>query len=422
MVTATINNIGQKKYSPFILPFLLALIPILAIVFDEKWVPFYIIVLLLFYFFEPSKKLIFKKNKKYLTPFVVMMAVYVMYTFMSSDIMLSLKVLERQVSLLLFPLIIFTLDWDSDRIHIFFKTFVITLFLFSLFSFAKLYLFYSHNIEWIETMNSMQDSETYLLFKYPYLVDTHPTYWSYLLVVGNIMVIGFGLFSQFLRSKWLIISLVIVFDITLLLLSARTPLFINLIVHIGAILVYIKFRKIHKPYGIVVGLLAVIFLILVFLFTNDLIFLKILEIPEDERFYLWPIAFEKIRENYFLLGEGLGHGHNYLKNYIIQHGDMRRNYNSFDLHNQYLRHYLDMGLIGITALIYLLGHPIFNVSKFRLSYSYVLVCGVFLFGLACFTEAYLFRLKGIVLFAVLTSFLVIATNSLSTSETKNSNT
>ncbi len=38
----------------------------------------------------------------------------------------------------------------------------------------------------------------------------------------------------------------------------------------------------------------------------DLLAAKFEEIPQDERFFLWPVALHQIQNNFYILGEGLG--------------------------------------------------------------------------------------------------------------------
>lgn len=383
-----------------VLPFILGTTPLLSIVFREKWVPCYIVALLVAYFFEPHKRFGYQKNKNLLVPFVIMVTVYVFFTLVSSEITTSLKVLERQTSLLLLPALIFTSNWSHTRLAFLLRVFTIALAIFCIFSFSSLLSFYLNNQDWINTMNQIQDNKAYLLFKFPHLVNTHPTYWSYLLVIGNIAVLANTSFA-FLRNSYVAFFLLLIFNVTLLFLAARTPLVTNLVIHLFALLVgrslkgkfsWIKLISVVC----IVGLIGVLVLPRISFLT-----LKFLDVFKDDRFYLWPVALQQIRENYFILGEGLGLGNNILKEFIILNGDVRDNYNSFDLHNQYLRHYLDMGILGLLSLLYLLFYPVLNMRPCLFHPKCFSGLGIaLLFTLACLTEAPLYRLKGIIIFSI----------------------
>ena len=130
-------------------------------------------------------------------------------------------------------------------------------------------------------------------------------------------------------------------------------------------------------------------------------------VQEDERFYNWKFAVETIKNNYYVLGEGLGQGNELIRRNIINTGDTRIRYTGYDLHNQYLRHYMDMGILGFLSLCILLVYPLFLVRKLtkvdkELYYSFFL-----LFSLGLMTESYMYRLKGIVFFSVVASILYL---------------
>lgn len=395
-----------------ILPIILGLMPILTIVFDEKLVPVYIAILLITYFFEKNKKVNFEKNKKYLLPFVVMIGVFIIFTLVSSNILLSLKVLERQISFILLPLLIFTSNWTRERFIRFLKVFTYGLSIFCIISFGILIWFYITNHDWIYAMNQMQNNGTYLLFKFPHLVNTHPTYWSYLLVVGNIIVLANSFFS-FFDSKYIGFIMLLIFNTTILLLASRTPLVINLLVFVCTFTLLFKYNKKYSKKKLLLLLVVIVGLIFLVAPNFSLLVIKTADSFNDDRFYLWPVALEQIKQNYFVLGEGLGLGNNILKEYIIENGDLRKNYNSFDLHNQYLRHYLDMGILGFGSLFYFIFSPLmFNRKEFYSPNSFLTISIVILLSLSCTTEAPIYRLKGIIVFSIFYPIFLIAGETL----------
>ncbi len=391
-----------------VLPFVLGIMPLLSTIFHEKWVPWYIVVILIAYLFEPDKRLRYQQNKQFLAPFLIMILVFVFFTLVSSDIIKSLKVMERQTSLLLLPAIICTSNWSHARLALMLRVFVFALALFCIFSFCRLGLFYFNKQDWINTMNEMQNNQAYLLFKFPHLVHTHPTYWSYLLVIGNIIVLG-NTFFCFFKKSYVAIAFLLIFNVTLLLLASRTPLAINFLIHIFALVVSRNLQENFSWVKLFLALLAIFVLGIFIVPRISFLTLKLLDVFKDDRLYLWPIAFQKIKENYFILGEGLGLGIIALKDYIIENGDIRENYNSFDLHNQYLRHYLDMGILGLFSLFYLIVYPVLKLNDSLFSSSAFLNFSlVLLFAIGCCTEAPLYRLKGIVIFSIFYSTFLVS--------------
>jgi len=199
--------------------------------------------------------------------------------------------------------------------------------------------------------------------------------------------------------------MLIIFNCNLLILSARTPLLINVLIHVWALFLYFRKNTISSRKLISIISLALFGAIL--FFNIPLLRAKIQFIINDERFFLWPLAFEKIKENHFILGEGLGLGSEIFKNYILKNGDPRTIYHGFDLHNQYLKHWLDMGIFGLTSLLYLLLYPCTKISKLLSSKSFLLLGFTMLFLISLNTESSLYRLNGVVIYSVFSSILLL---------------
>ncbi|WP_276389069.1 O-antigen ligase family protein [Eudoraea chungangensis] len=387
-----------------LLPVFLGLLPLAAVFINENSATGIILVLVLLFLLEKNKGKNYKKFKYFLTPYLVSVSVFILYALLSPDIKLGLKVLERQSPMLIIPIIVFCSNTNFSRMRIFLLSFLAGMLLISVVSFSYLLWFYENYSDWVSVMNDVQQANTYLQYKFPHLIGTHPTYWSYLLIISNIVLLNNREF-HIIRKRSLIVIGLLVFNGTLLYLSSRTAIGINLLIHIAALALYLRREKISAKGKIAVfgiGLMAFVFMV-----NSPLFKAKIVSISSDERMYLWPVAIEKIQENYYILGEGLGQGREVLKKYIIANGDQRVNYHSFDLHNQYLRHYLDMGLLGITALLFLILFPFFQVNK-RDVFKKHIICSFTIFYVLClFTEASLYRFKGVIIFSLFSAVFML---------------
>lgn len=382
---------------------ILALLPIVVVFFEDKPIPAFIVSLVFITALNKQKFKNLYSNKKLLKPYLVMVLVFILYTILAIEITLGLKILERQISLILIPILVFSYNFKVSDYRFFFRIFIFSLLFIFFLSFFLLFLFMYNYSDWIYTINELSSSRTYLQFKFPHLIGAHPTYWSYLLVLGN----SFLLSAKSLKLNFknsLILVLLIIFNFNLLFLSARTPLVINIIIHIIALTIYIKTIGLSVK-KIVLGVAAIsVFLILAF--NLPLIKAKLLFSTSDERVYLWNAAFEQIKTNYFVLGEGLGQGVKIMKSYIVQNGDPRVHYNGFDLHNQFLTHYLEMGILGLVSLVYLILSPVILNAQFRISIFLPAISLSLLFMLGTLTEASLYFIKGIIIFAVFSSILI----------------
>jgi len=396
----------QSKVTLALLPVVLALLPITVVFFEEKPIPYIIILLIVLFLIEKRKQINFKSHKPYLKPYVITVLIYIVYTFLAVELTPALKILERQVSLLLIPLIVFSSALNKPRLRIFFKTFIAAMVVVFIFSIFLLLLFANEHAEWIETMNQANQNKTYLQFKFPHLIGAHPTYWTYLLVLANLFLLCNKSLNLRLKTTWVIVWLIL-FNINIFYLSARTPTLINILIHLIALTYYIKSSKISKISKIKIsGIILGVVLIGFFVLKMPLLIAKFSDISNDERVHLWPVAIEQIKSNNYILGEGLGQGKTILKNHIIENGDPRINYRAFDLHNQYLVNYLDMGILGVLSLLYLILYP-FLQAKNKFNFKTLPLIGLSsLFIISIMTESSLYYIKGIIIFAVFSSILL----------------
>jgi len=390
--------------SKYILPILVGLLPLAVIFINEKFAPYIILGIVLSTFFEKNVKNNFLENQRLLLPFVFYVLTFVLFTIVSSDIKASSKVLERQISMILIPIVMFSSSWNKERLILILKFYLTSLTVIFFLSIIKLFWFIFNYSDWIQTMNASSNSYTYVQFKFPHLIGAHPTYWSYLLIVANLFLLSNNYLKIF-SKKGIIILMLIIFNCNLLILSARTPLLINVLIHVWALFLYFRKNTISSRKLISIISLALFGAIL--FFNIPLLRAKIQFIINDERFFLWPLAFEKIKENHFILGEGLGLGSEIFKNYILKNGDPRTIYHGFDLHNQYLKHWLDMGIFGLTSLLYLLLYPCTKISKLLSSKSFLLLGFTMLFLISLNTESSLYRLNGVVIYSVFSSILLL---------------
>lgn len=382
----------------------MGLLPLAVIFINEKFAPYIILGIVLSTFFEKNVKNNFLENQRLLLPFVFYVLTFVLFTIVSSDIKASSKVLERQISMILIPIVMFSSSWNKERLILILKFYLTSLTVIFFLSIIKLFWFIFNYSDWIQTMNASSNSYTYVQFKFPHLIGAHPTYWSYLLIVANLFLLSNNYLKIF-SKKGIIILMLIIFNCNLLILSARTPLLINVLIHVWALFLYFRKNTISSRKLISIISLALFGAIL--FFNIPLLRAKIQFIINDERFFLWPLAFEKIKENHFILGEGLGLGSEIFKNYILKNGDPRTIYHGFDLHNQYLKHWLDMGILGLTSLLYLLLYPCTKISKLLSSKSFLLLGFTMLFLISLNTESSLYRLNGVVIYSVFSSILLL---------------
>ncbi len=387
------------------LPFLLGIFPFIGIFLGEKYVPFLYVLFALALIFEKNKKVNLYSNKKVLFPFLIAIGVFITFTILSPDFKLALKILERQISLLVIPFIIVVAKWNSSRVKIFVKIFISTTFFIGLFSIIKFSWFVINYYDWVTHMAAEKGSMLlYLQYKFPHVIGVHPTYWSYLIISALIFLLSNKVLKVYKSNVWAII-LISFLNLNLIILASRMPLLVNILVHLLFFGKYIKVDNVS-----LVKRLSLLFLLVTLFFLGSKLPLlsgKLDITKNDERIYHWPTAFKTISNNYFVLGEGLGQSNEVLRREVIKNGDERIRYFGYDLHNQYLRQYMDMGILGIISLLILLSYPFILHREKSIFNNEINISFLILFGLGLLSESFLYRLKGIVFFTIISSFLYL---------------
>jgi len=388
------------------LPFLLGIFPFIGIFIGEKYVPFLYVLFAFALIFEKNKKINLYSNKKVLFPFLIAIGVFITFTILSPDFKLALKILERQISLLVIPFIIVAAKWNLSRIKIFIKIFISTTFFIGLYSIVKFSSFVINNYDWVKHMAAEKGSLfLYLQYKFPHVIGVHPTYWSYLIVSALIFLLSNKVLKVYQSKVWAIL-LISFLNINLIILASRMPLLVNCLVHLLFLGKYIKVDNVS-----LLKRLSLLFLLVTLFFVGSklpLLSSKLDITKNDERVYHWPTAFKTISDNYFILGEGLGQSNEVLRREVIKNGDERIRYFGYDLHNQYLRQYMDMGILGIISLLILLFYPLILHREKSIFNNEINISFLVLFGLGLLSESFLYRLKGIVFFTVISSFLYLS--------------
>ena len=397
------NLINKIRY--YLLPILLSVLPIIAVFFTIKVISIVIIINLIVFFFEKGIKQNFKKNLVYIKPYLIFCLFCILATLLSKNLAVSVKSLERYTSLLLLPIIIFSSDLDNKRIKIILKSFIFIMVGVSLFSIGKLIWFVNVYGDWIEVMRGLNKNDTYVQFKYPHLMwDVHPSYWSYLMIIVNVILLNNKSFNKVFSKKTALILLVL-FNLNLFYLSARIPLAINILIHVISVTYFFK----EKLKIIVLLYLLIISSMILAYFQLPFLKYKIQSIPNDDRFFLWSLTYDKIESNDYVYGEGFGLGRLYIESELNNIKDPRIDFKGTEIHNQYLSVLLETGILGLFFLIYIYFKPCFSInSKFKIDSSMPLISITFLILIASIIEPFFTVIKGIVIFALFSSLFKIS--------------
>jgi hypothetical protein len=274
------------------------------------------------------------------------------------------------------------------------RTFLIGVFALCFWSIVRLFFFILSRQEFLAKMDS-----GYLQWKLPHLIGYHPTYMGMLIVVATIFLLQnhyIPFKGRFRFSKLVMVSFLTIF---LIYLSPRTAIFLQGMVIVNNLIHEKEFylSKLRKNASIILlALMGIVFFVSKSSFLVD----KIERMYTSNRFFLWPYAFEIIEDNFYIFGEGLGDGQKILDQKLKTVNDPRKTYHGSDLHNQYLKNYMDLGFFGFIGLLLVVFWPIVYLK------NPVLSLFMTTFAIAMMTESMLSVIKGIVFFNILSLIFI----------------
>ncbi|AOR28343.1 hypothetical protein FORMB_12990 [Formosa sp. Hel1_33_131] len=386
------------KIKEYLLPFLISITPIVAVFASAKFLSLFLFCIGFIYLFEKNKVNALKGYKMFFKPYLVFVIFCIVSTIISKDIHVSIKTLERYISLIVVPIIIFSTNFSEKRYRFLLKSFVLSLLIISIFSVFKLIWFVNVYSDWIEVMRGVNENDTYVQFKYPHLMwDVHPSYWSYLMLVAVIILFSNKYFNSIFKKQTVIV-LLILFIVNLFYLAARLPLLIFIVISIVYLFNY------YKSYKIITGVLFLFFLFIITAYYNfPFLEYKIKLVLTDDRFFLWNMVYDNIKPNHLFFGEGLGLSGDFIANILKSSEDTRIDYTGVEIHNQYLTMLLETGIVGVIVLLYLYVKPVIILMFRKKSYSLPLLAIVLLTLFASTLEPFFTVIKGIIIFTIFSS-------------------
>ena len=390
-------KIVLKKYKENVFPALLVLMIFGTLLFI-RLAPLFIALLTLVWFFKFKTFQNFSLKLKWIWPFLFYFFVFGIAFFFSENTIEGLKILERHISFIVLPFLIYCKKWSKSELDFFCKFYVQIVFVISVVSLICLLYFYLTNVDFVHSMD-----DTYLQWKLPHLLGFHPTYFGFNIVVANIILLTSS--NNNLKNSALYTALFLSFY--LVYMSPRTAILCQFIVWIW--FVYNRFSSTETPKYIKTTFAVILLSIMIFLaFKSEYFVTKLMNSISDKRFMLWEPAYDLIKENYFLLGEGLGNGEIQITQYINTNNLTQ--FQVSDLHNQFLMNYLDLGFFGLLAILLLVLRPLIYF-KDKALYLFSLT-----FFISIFTESFLYVIKGIVLFIILSSIFILRASLLTVKE------
>jgi len=308
--------------------------------------------------------------------------------------------LDKKLSLLAFPLILFRNGLSQQQLRSLFWLFIISC------AIASIYSLFNVIVYQPELWKSPTEITTEAL-------DISHVYFGLYLSFAIVLLIYLLVMNS---PKRLYVSIVVFLFIALFLLMmfitggkmAIISFFILAI--ISGIIVMMRTKRWLVGFGILIGTIVVVGL--VFVGSED-VRLRFSNLFNKQHYYVgdnsWTnigvrlTAFNCARDVFVrspLIGTGLGDVQDDLNNCYKENGFLT--VLDMNAHNQYVQTSLGSGVIGLLCLLFVFGYP--SIRAFR-EENYLYLCFIFLFAMCCLTESMLERQQGVMFYAFFNSLL-----------------
>ena len=362
----------------------------------------FIVILLVFWIFSFNWKEKWNNIKHYkfeILPLFIYFVIHLFGLLYSQDIQEGYSDVLKKTSFIIIPIIISSIYPLIDK----YIEIIKKLFIFSLLIYFITSLFTAYNSYLLGNK---------LAFYYIHLIQfnkMHPSYISIYLILGLAFVFEFSLTI----SKYYLL-LVPIFICNILLLSARTEIFILFIVLI--IFIYFIYKK-NKNLKLLIFSVSIIFISSLFsikylpeLNTRFSVLIKgektdrnTLEF-KNERSELWKYAMYSIKNKPFL-GIGTGASHKFYKDYFKS---LNKSFATTDklnnTHNQFLQQLLVLGITGFVVCLYLYLYLFYKSLYYN---NIVVIVLSITFIISSITECILETQSGIVFISLFYSLSLI---------------
>lgn len=335
---------------------------------------------------------------------LLLFVLYVISLSYSADFGYGLSRLETKVSLLAFPLILFSTRWDRRNTMVILRSFVYAMLLIA--SGLLVVAAYKYN----------QTGSTKWFFYHELTepIDLHAIYFANYLMLGLLLVINI---PDLVRYKWWVASILV---ILIFLLTALT--LIGFLFLVGLVSAYLEWRKRYSPMLVWSAVFGIILISIVLALSIPGTRKKILQIDKLNysltdpdyawnsvtfRLALWECAAPVIA-NHLFIGVGIGDENQELQR-SFEKKDFREGIRcNYDVHNQYLSTWMSIGIIGLVVLAGSLIQPAWLAfhNKDWLMLSFIAMTSV-----SFATESFLSSQKGIVFFSFFYSLLMARLDS-----------
>lgn len=302
----------------------------------------------------------------------------------SEDFPMGIGVIETSLSLLVFSIVLSSLGEVSQLLlHRQFLAFLVGMCLGSMGCLIHACLEYVHS----------ESSKVFLYYALTSFLDFQPTYYAYYLVFS--ITVGLYLLNyQKTNVTSLVIAFVVLFLFSVLLLTGGRTSFISMLLVFAFFVLKFFLEKSGRiqraTFGLVIVMMIGLFV------TSAVVGESSLFSDSWDRYDLWKSAINANED--VLFGVGTGDYKSVLNAYFVSHGMPQYASENLNAHNQFIQSYLSNGILGLVAVLLLIGRPLYLAFRLDNTLTILVLFPFLIYGM---TEVFLGRYQGVVFFAFL---------------------
>lgn len=309
----------------------------------------------------------------------------------SEDLETGLRVLETSLSLVGWLVIFSRIPNFSSNSHKLLISFIVGLLIACIACLSSALIAYSQS----------GDLNVFFYYQLTQIINSHPTYLAYYLIFSITYIVYILYYGNVRTNKKAWISILIFFFLMLVLTGGKTA-YVSVLMIFSFFILKFLLEEITKEKKIV---FSVILILLISLFVSNSINTFDVELSQQndywERLILWESAI--LANPNPIVGVGTGDYKDALNAYYQSHGMEEFAKGSFNSHNQFIQVYFSNGLIGLMALIFLIGRPLYLSIRSQNTLGILLIFPFIIYGV---TEVFLGRYQGVVFFALLHQIVI----------------
>lgn len=345
-------------------------------------------------FYNPFKEKI-ANLKNFITPFLLISSLFwlsLFSTLYSLNIDQALKVVVRNLPLIIFPLVLFSTIKDANGIMKVLKIFSVAVIVALLFGYVKAIYLKANNL-----------GDFFYYTDFAKVLGIHTTYFALFIVIAMTFFVLDRIKFKSVPTFITVCSLLFL-TFALYTISARVSLLALLVIGFILILGYGKLMSRKKK---LVLFSSILLIVLAFSISPN--FQKRnsgtsnfgYQTPEvNTRLLHWQVVIHKISENNILIGSGFGPAYDNLYQEYLNAGFIEGYRREYNAHNQFLETTLRYGIIGLLFLLSILIYSLYKAIRSREIIPVLIMSILVVFML---TESILERHSGIVVFSLFMS-------------------